>query len=435
MSDIEVIVNENEPKANFFLFPPIEPAGDLSFVDATRKLRLDEVGDTRDFVIFLALPYCRVRCHSCHCFKHILPGRADTDAILDHYVAGLVAQIRKFGECRRLSAKRCGAIYFGGGTASLLRPDDMELLLRTLRDSFSLRDGLEITLEGSPLEFSADYLRAMHDLGINRLSIGFQSRFDELLEVLNSPHRAQAGIAAIDAAMAIGFEQVNVDLLYNIPRQTREQWEADVDALLAAGIGSISMGDYMIFPDSPAEKLIRRGRNPHQLPQADVYDWFEWAVDRLAAAGYHEQVRGIFPKQGKQHDYVEISCVQNSDIVGIGAGAYTFLSGYQLRNIMNVNGYVEEMLAGNFLAFDSISRKSSDRDLRIRFIMHNFFSSRLRLDDYVDRFGTDVREEFAPQIRQLEQRGLLMTADAHLELTREGRMLRKHVYQEFYQAA
>lgn len=433
MAHSATLVNENEPKTNFFLFPPmLRGSADASSIE--ELLAMERVEDDRDYVLFVALPYCRVRCHSCHCYKHILPKHADEVHILDSYVEALAAQIVRYGATARLSAKRCAAIYFGGGTASLLRPRHLDRLLSEMARFHRLRDGLEITLEGSPLEFTPEYLSEVRKLGITRISIGFQSRFDRLLEVLNSPHRAAAGLNAIEAAMGGGFDQVNVDLLYNIPRQTREEWVEDVDSLIDRGVDSISIGDYMIFPQSPAEKLIMQGKNPNQLPQAHVYDWFEWAVDRLSNNGYFEHVRGIFPKVGKEHDYVRVSCIDNSDIIGIGAGSYSFLSGFQLRNVMNVDAYTERMAAGDYLAFDSISRKSSARDLKARYVMHNFFASQISFDRYAARFGTGILEDFAAELQSLERRNLVAITADQVRLTREGRKLRKHVYQEFYTA-
>jgi oxygen-independent coproporphyrinogen-3 oxidase len=427
------LVNESEPKTNFFLFPPMQSVSpNASSVE--ELLAMDQVDDDRDYVLFVALPYCRVRCHSCHCYKHILPGHANEANILDSYVDALTTQIARYGATTRLSAKRCAAIYFGGGTASLLRPRHLDRLLTEMAKFHRLHDGLEITLEGSPLEFNAQYLAEVRRLGVTRISIGFQSRFDRLLEVLNSPHRAVTGLNAIEAAMGGGFDQVNVDLLYNIPRQTRGEWEEDVGSLIDRGVGSISIGDYMIFPQSPAEKLILQGKNPNQLPQAEVYDWFEWAVDQLTSNGYFEHVRGIFPKVGKEHDYVRVSCIDNSDIIGIGAGSYTFLSGYQLRNVMNVDAYTQRMAVGDYLAFDSISRKSSVRDLKARYIMHNFFASQIRFDRYAARFGTGILEDFPVELRSLARRNLVEIGADQVRLTREGRKLRKHVYHDFYTA-
>lgn len=434
MPTSDLLVNRGEPKTNFFLFPPLKPAQGLTHSEARHILRLDEEDESVRFVLFISVPYCRVRCHSCHCFKHVLPGRSAEDALLERYVDSLCVQIAGFGDTPRYGGRSVGAVYFGGGTASLLRPKDLERLVSVIADAFALSKDIEITLEGSPREFGLDYLRSARELGIRRLSIGFQSRFDTLLEVLNSPHRSKEGLQSIENALATSFDTVNVDLLYNIPRQTREMWEADIEGLIASDVGSISVGDYMIFPDSPAAKLIERSLNPPQKTQHEVYDWFLWATERLTGAGYEEHVRGIFPKTGRLHDYAELSCAANSDIIGIGVGSYSFLSGHQLRNSINVEDYCNDMKNGDFLSFDSISRSASGRDLRIRYVIHNLFASRVSHDSFERRFGSAFIDDFRSELAELTAQGWIYMDDGVTRLTTEGRKLRKYVYDAFYRA-
>ncbi|MEO9629271.1 MAG: radical SAM protein [Hyphomicrobiales bacterium] len=435
MSDQDFLVNRSEPKRNFFVFPPLQPTEVIPQDDAQRTLRLDEADDSdTDFVVFVSVPYCRVRCHSCHCFKHVLPTKANQDDVLDRYVDAICTQLEEYANTPRFRSKRCGAIYLGGGTASLLRTQDIARLLTLISGKFHLREGLEVTLEGSPLEFSSSYLASAQAQGVNRLSIGYQSRFNVLLETLNSPHRSADGEAAIECAMGAGFDVVNVDLLYNIPRQTREMWEHEIEALLEKEVGSISVGDYMIFPDSPAAKLIKRGLNPPQLPQHEAFDWFQWTVERLKKDGYEEYARGIFPRQGKMHDYLEISCMENGDILGIGVGSYSFISGYQLRNTSHVDRYVQHMLARNYLSFDHVSRRSSSLDLRIRYVILNLFASRIDAQSFRNRFGTAFENDFDPQLAELAANGWIKRDKDVFRLTTEGRKSRKHVYEVFYGA-
>jgi len=280
------------PLVNNFVYPPLGPVssvGSIAMEEIAELARPEPNG--APFAIYVSIPYCRVQCSSCHMFKRLLPTRQDQEILLGEYLDCIFQQIEAYASTTRFSGVRCGAIYLGGGTASLLTPDQIKLLVRHLTGSFASGPDLEVTLEGNPSEFSCEYLDKVRTHGVNRLSIGYQSAIESTLKALNSPHRASQALASVKNALAAGVQTVNVDLLFNVPGQTEEQWHQDLYTLLDLAPQGISPGDYVVFPGTAAESLISTGRLTKQHDADTAHRWYQWSQERLTERGYEELVR------------------------------------------------------------------------------------------------------------------------------------------------
>src|SRR5229473_2804802 len=250
------------PYINFFQYPPMKSASLDEQTTLAAKLALDKPMSREGvFTIFVSIPYCRVRCHSCPFFKEFLPSHVDKQTFLDDYVDCLDIQIRKYAAMTRFSSAKCNAVYLGGGTASLLAPDQVGRIIDTLQSSFTIEPQVEITLEGNPHEFSSlEYLQRVLQSGVTRVSLGYQSSQDTILrKMLNSPHTANDSVKALQNALATGFYTVNIDLLYRLPGQTLAQWQYDLQTAIDFGPASITIYEYVIHSGSNSERLINRG--------------------------------------------------------------------------------------------------------------------------------------------------------------------------------
>jgi oxygen-independent coproporphyrinogen III oxidase len=420
------------PTINFFLYPPIEPVA-----GGTRSLAGDLGLDCRTpegtvFVLYVSIPYCRSRCNSCCCFRGLLPEGDSQHAFLEEYVDCLVAQARAYGAAPRFAGGRCGAIYIGGGTGSVLSPTQVDRLVRALRAAFPAGDDLEINLEGNPVDFLPEYLQAVRRAGITRLSIGYQSAQRDVLEALHTSHGSAAALAAARHALATGFDRVNIDLLYNVPGQTEQQWRDDLDTVIAMGPTSISVGDYMVFPGTRAERLVRAGRLAPQHSVDEAYRWYQWSCELLARHGYYEQVRGIFCRPGYEQDYVRLCGNESCEIVALGAGAFGFINRYQFRTTSDSETYQAQVRRGSFFEVDSVSIQASPRNLMERYIIHNLYSEVVDRQKFSGRFGVDPLEAFPEVFAKLERFDLVSRDGRQIRLTEMGKKWRKNVYQEFH---
>lgn len=423
------------PDINFFIYPPMKPVIPNESLSVKGNLALDQPRlDSSLFAIYVSIPYCRSKCNSCCCFRGLLPAHVDKDSFLDDYLDCLISQIQAYSATVCFSSAQCGAVYIGGGTASVLAPYHVDFLIRILRESFNMVPNVEINLEGNPIDFSSmEYLQQLKKSGVTRLSIGYQSSQNKILKTLNTPHSAGASLVSVKNALATGFDTVNVDLLYNVPGETAEEWHYDLQTLLDLGPQNISLGDYVVFPGSKAEELISSGALEDQHDIHKAYEWYIWACEQLLEQNnYAELVRGIFCKPGHQQQYVFLSCNKSCEIIGLGAGAFSFINGYQFQNTSKTELYKEQVRSGLFFEADRLSRQATDQNLMERYIIHNFYSAFLNRQDFYHRFGQDPLTIFPQIFSKLENHSLVIIDGEEIRLTKLGKKWRRNIYYEFH---
>lgn len=430
----ETTATAHSQAVNNFIYPPLGPAFESSARPFSELIRLDRAPrHTRPFVIYTSTPYCRVRCHSCHCFRGVLPRGKQKEALLDEYLTCVIQQAEAFSAARRFRERECGAIYFGGGTASLMTAHQVGELVRTLRSRFQLSANCEITLEGNPTDFSSDYLREVRPF-ITRVSIGYQSANPATLRALNSPHDSATGLAAVRNALQADVRTVNVDLLFNVPGQSLQQWQEDVRTLVDLSPHGISPGDYIVHPGSPADVLMRTGRLGQQAPTGAVYAWYKAAAIELERRGYVEQLRGIFTRERHRYEYGRLSCTNASEIIGLGAGAYSFVHRYQFQTEGNAEQFKRRVRSGDMIHAALLSERATDRHLMERFVVLSLFSSAVSGDAFRNRFGIELLEVFSGEVAELLKVGLANMDGGDLRLTEAGREHRRYVYARFRSA-
>ncbi|MCP3660204.1 MAG: radical SAM protein [Bacteroidetes bacterium] len=418
---------------NFFIYPPMKSSLGHETFCLKDKLDLDKAYLKEDlFTIYVSIPYCRTKCNSCCCFRGFLPDNADKNSFLNDYLNVLISQIKAYADTIRVTSSKCGAIYIGGGTASVLTVNQVERLINVLKNSFNMTLDIEINLEGNPLDFSLNYLENIKKSGVTRLSIGYQSGQNITLEALNTAHRRKTALESLNNALSVGFEAVNVDLLFNVPGQTFEQWKKDIEIILKVKPESISVGNYVVFPGSKAEDLIKNGHLKQQHDLDIEYEWYLWTVEKLKEYNYSEQVRGIFTQPNHRQKYVQLSCNSSSEILGFGAGAYSFINGYQFTITKDSEIYKNQVKNGLYFEADSLSPKASYKNLMERYIIHNFYSAKLNRIDFYNKFKKDPMDIFHEIFTKLKQHSLVKINDQKIELTELGKKWRKNIYYEFH---
>jgi oxygen-independent coproporphyrinogen III oxidase len=433
MSKASAYTGSELPYLNYYQYPPPLPTGLRNDASIRDWLKLNLVSRNAPFTSFTSIPYCRVRCHSCPFFKELLPHREDQGRLLDDYVNQLIGQMSEFAESGHFDDSECRAIFLGGGTASLLSVTQVATILAAYKEEFRLAHDVEITLEGNPREFKAEYLRGLRTVGVNRLSIGLQSFQDNILRrVINSPHSSHDSHGALRAALDGGFKTVNIDLLYRLPGQTFEDWRADVHSAVGYGPESITFYSYVIHEGSASERLIRRGALSTQADREAEHEWYVWTCDFLSRHGYVEGMKGNFSKPGHGQMYGRLSYLEGSEIVGLGAGTYSFVNRRMLLTTGNTDLYKRRIRSGDRIPIERISAEATDRNMMERYVIFNLMASEVDGQEFMKRFGNYPAAVFPGEVSKLQSCGL-MTADGHsLRLTDLGKKWRDHVLFEFY---
>jgi len=372
--------------------------------------------------LYVHIPWCVRKCPYCdfnsHAVRDDIPER--------EYVDALMADLDT--ELPGIWGRRIESVFIGGGTPSLFSPEALDRLLQGVRQRLPLRPDTEITLEANPGTFEQAKFREFRALGINRLSIGIQSFDDTMLERIGRIHNGFEARRAVEIAQDSGFDNLNLDLMFGLPGQSRAQALADVQQAIQAGPTHISYYQLTLEPNT-----LFHARPP-QLPDDDIrWDMQEAGQEALGAAGYTQYEVSAYARAGRRCRH-NLNYWEFGDYLGIGAGAHGKHSDAASGTIMRYwkqkqpAAYMEAARSGQ-AAIDRVTLPEPD-------LPFEFMLNTLRLVDgfdlglYNERTGLSADTIANPLSRACE-RELLLRDDDHLRPTELGRRFLNDLMESF----
>ena len=336
----------------------------------------------------------------------------------------MLAALLKESELQKdyLNNETVETIYFGGGTPSLLTMEDLELQIEKLSQVFDISTGTEITLEANPDDIDEEKLAGWKKIGINRLSIGVQSFFEEDLLWMNRGHSAQQAIDNLQLARK-QFDNITIDLIYGHPLLTNEKWRQNVEQVISLNIPHISCYALTVEPKTPLQKLIleKKKENIQQEKQAEHFLLLmQWLQD----AGYEHYEISNFSKPGFRSRH-NTSYWQGKNYLGLGPSAHSFDGDSRQWNISNNNIYVEA-LSKNEIPFEKEILTPAQQ-------LNEYIMTSLRTKEGLDlarvrssEFGPDGHRDQSQDLVIRSQKfineGKMILRENKLILTKEGKL-------------
>jgi oxygen-independent coproporphyrinogen-3 oxidase len=391
--------------------------------------------------LYLHIPFCVHRC--AYCDFNTYAGQAGS---IPAYVEALCREIRAAAAS---TPERCKVhtVFFGGGTPSLLSASQFESILGAVREQFDLVDP-EITIEANPGTVSAEGLLDLRRLGINRLSFGVQSADPAELRMLERQHDYFDVIHAVTWSRQAGFDNLNLDLIYGLPLQTLDRWQATVKLILGLRPEHISAYALTLEHGTPFGRWSARGMLPVPDPDAAA-DMYEWASETLESAGYRQYEISNWALPGRECRH-NLQYWRTLPYLGLGAGAHGYASGLRYSNALRIKTYIERLAEPMDARHEfpltpaavNQHRQSAQDD------MGEFMMTGLRLTSegvaanaFQERFARRMTEVYGHEIGDLVRLGLLEwtkteTSEAFktsevLRLTSRGRLLGNQVFMRF----
>lgn len=369
--------------------------------------------------LYIHMPWCRRKCPYCDFYSHAMPGDVPEEAYLAALRLDLEASLPLIRE------RQVSTIFIGGGTPSLFSGQAIESLLKTVRSRLPLAPDVEITLEANPGTFDEARIKAYIEAGINRLSLGIQSFNQAHLERLGRIHDAMQAKRAVEIALA-NVPNVNLDIMYALPMQTKDELDADLTMALSYAPAHLSIYQLTI------EQNTFFASHPPALPDEDtVADMQDMIDTATAAAGYeHYEVSAYArPESACRHN---LNYWRFGDYLGIGAGAHSKLTvdGIVMRQsrYSQPDTYMREARQGHAVE-DEFAL--SHEDMGFEFMLNTL---RLSKGFYPELFHerTGLPLEFLrPQLKQAEKQGLLYRDPTIIRPTEKGRLFLNDLQQIF----
>lgn len=320
-------------------------------------------------------------------------------------------------------------IYFGGGTPSLLTFEELQTILHNIRQYFNLTEDAEITLEANPDDISQEKLLEWKQAGINRLSIGIQSFFEEDLVWMNRAHTAIQGKECIRLARENGFNNLTIDLIYGTPGLTNDRWLSNIDTAIALGVPHISAYALTVEPKTALDQLIQKGKKEDIDPDLQAAH-FEILTEKLAEAGFEHYEISNFAKPGFRSKH-NSSYWQGQPYLGLGPSAHSFNGTTRQWNISNNALYLQ------FIEKDSIPAESEN--LTSIQQLNEYIMTSLRtmegcsLTLIAEKWGIEMKSAIKDAAGKYLAEGYLVSVNDTLVLSSKGKFLADGIAANLFQ--
>jgi oxygen-independent coproporphyrinogen-3 oxidase len=367
--------------------------------------------------LYVHIPFCSSICNYCNFNRGLFNAELKT-----RYVAALINEIQSIGD-----GSPADSIFFGGGTPSLLEPNEIGAVITACRDAFDLTANAEITLEANPETAFLDHLEGLRGVGINRLSYGVQSFNDDELRRLDRVHSSARAVEAVGIARAAGFDNVSMDLMMWLPGQSIPGWLASVDTAVALDPDHLSLYLLELYPNAPLRETMARA-DWSQAPDDDAADMYLEALSRLDAAGYQQYEISNVARPGRACRH-NLKYWSDGEWLGFGCGAHSTRRGVRWKNLESTEDYVLAVRDGSpAVAHRRLSDVEQVGDALITGLR---ISAGIDLEIFRQNYGIDVWEVYGSDLVPFVDRGLLRHNDGQLSLTRTGMLLANEVMTVF----
>ncbi len=359
--------------------------------------------------LYIHVPFCRSKC--AYCGFYSLPA-------MEREIPGFLKALQLEAALYRRSFRSFDTVYFGGGTPSVLAPEQIGRTLEGLRNTFRIAPDAEITAEMNPADWTASDLRSVRAVGVNRLNIGVQSLDDGVLSFLGRRHTAEQALRAVRDAGRAGFKNLGIDLMYGIPGQTMEGWLETLAAAAALPVVHLSCYELSVEPDTPLARRLGKSRL-EPAGESLAADFFLATSRFLAGVGFlHYEVSNFSrgPLSASRHN---TKYWRHVPYLGLGPSAHSFRENRRWWNVRSLPDYLASVEAGRppVDASEILSREQAA--LEARFLALRTARG-LHLEGYRRRFGTDLKWEYRSLLQKLAGEGLVEMSRGFLRPTRAG---------------
>lgn len=380
--------------------------------------------------VYLSVPFCRAKCSYCN-FASDAFGPARMDAYVDRLCQEITAA-PKYAERLGVATKwHVDAIYFGGGTPSLLSETHFKRIFDALKGTFSLQNDAEITLECAPGQLSNETLAELQKHGLNRVSLGVQSFIDQESRSVGRFHTRDICLNEINRLRAAGIQEINVDLIAGLPHQTLESFQESLQVTVDTEVPHASV--YMLEVDEDSrlgQELIAGGvrYHAHHVPDDNlVADMYLEACNFLRNNGIPQYEISNFARPGHQSRH-NLKYWKRLPYLGLGLDAHSMLGNWRFQNTDNLDDYLADQ---NHPEPSQVTEQEAFDEAIFLGLRLN---AGILLNDLAFSMGNTRVEEMRLVLEQLAHDGLVDLRHNWVALTPKGRLLSNNVFTELLTA-
>ncbi len=370
----------------------------------------------KDSAIYIHIPFCDHKCIYCDFYSIIT-----TDNIAS-FLSALKKEIKYYSN-QFAGDRTFSSIFFGGGTPSLMESEYISEIIDSLKENYKINENVEITLETNPGTVDKKKLKEFRNAGINRISIGIQSFHDDELKFLTRIHDKQTAIQTVWNANEIGFENINIDLIFNLPKQTKDKWKSNLVTAVELPVKHISAYSLILERGTILNKMVLDGKVKIQDEDYDA-ELYEMTIDFLEEHGFIQYEVSNFTKPG-------FECRHNNaywrykDYLSFGPSSHSFVNlpdgkagGKRWWNFSSLKRYINEIGKNGFAVAGS---EEINNEMALNeYVMLALRSKGLDLKEFEKRFGEDWINQKHDYFKKLSAQNLIFNDGNLYRLTKNG---------------
>jgi oxygen-independent coproporphyrinogen-3 oxidase len=381
--------------------------------------------------IYISVPFCKTKCSYCNFASGVFSKQVFKryiDRVVEDIASAEATAVEVGGQLER----HVDSIYLGGGTPTLLEPEQLQLLFTAVRTQFGVAPDAEVTVECAPGTLTPQVIENLLSCGVNRVSLGVQSFIDKEASSVARLHTRKITLEEVARLRAAGIENISIDLIAGLPHQTKKSWEQSLTETINAGVPHASV--YMLEIDEDSRlgrELIAGGTkyHAHFVPDDDLTaDLYERAVERFNQAGIKQYEISNFARNGCESRH-NLKYWTRQPYLGFGVDAHSMLLAWspELNAVrFSTTDNLEQYVSGTLLQTTPVPEKQA--------IEEAYFLG-LRLvrgvgnADLAEQFGTPATIAFREELAEMANAGLVDVSEGRIRLTDRGRLISNEVFE------
>jgi len=379
--------------------------------------------------VYLHIPFCRKRCHFCY-FKVY----TDKDASeIERYLDATIRELTLYCEKRFIGGRKSKFVYFGGGTPSYISSRQLSRLVDEMKKLLPWDEAEEITFECEPGTLTEGKLRVIQELGVSRLSLGIENFDDHILQINGRAHGSKDVDRSYEFARAIGFPQINIDLIAGMMGETTGNWRECVRKTIALAPDSVTIYQMEIPYNTTIFKEMRAAGKT-VAPVADwktKREWVSYAFSELERVGYRVASAYTAVKDPERTRFLYRDLLwTGADMIGLGVASFSHVGGTHFQNESDIAPYLTRLYQGTLPIYRALTPTQEER--MIRELILQMKLGHVHRAYFQDKFGVDIERRFAKSLTELRDRGFLAPDENSLRLNRDGLLQVDRLLHEFF---
>lgn len=371
---------------------------------------------TKPTSAYVHIPFCTQICYYCD-FSKVFIKNQPVDSYLEHLIE----------EYDSYDIKKLQTLYIGGGTPTALSASQLAFLLEKLTDKLDLSYLKELTIEANPGDLDQEKIAVLKDSPVNRVSLGVQTFNDRMLKQIGRSHLEKDIYENIANLKKAGFDNISIDLIYALPKQTMEDVKINVAKAIALDIPHMSLYSLILENHTVFMNRMRRGKLP--LPKEDLEaEMFDYIIAELEKAGFEHYEISNFSKPDFESRH-NLMYWDNAEYYGIGAGASGYVDGVRYKNHGPIRHYLQAVEAGNTRVQEEVLTLKEKMEEEMFLGLRK--KSGVSKKRFEEKFGLSFEDQYGAVVSELTEQGLLVPDKDTVRMTKQGLFLGDMVAEKF----